>query len=299
MGDQPDVNAVIRSQQFYRLKQVVESPGAIYEIDESALSIYIGPDSDISEVEVTYFNPDEPLGLETATVSVNGPFVGRLDALLKTQVPSTGQPARILVSPSDLVDNAYTPPASYAFGGAASRKFNIPAVVDVIFGLKPQPEIPQVRADRTIRFPNVVYGPAAVGPPNGSTNLIVPIYGRRMVTLDVIGNQLDCQVSLVTLEPGPTTTPRFVTDVGLGVSTNKQVGVVVFRASDAARHGNIYNPAGTVIANVYQESDGPAVPTTTLPRGMADLMLINISDTSGNPGAKFADVFLRLCDRET
>src|SRR5271154_733772 len=99
MAGQPDISAVIRSQQFYRLKEAVESPGSIYEIDESALAIYIGPDSDISEVQVTYFNPDEPLGLETATVSVNGPFVGRLDALLKTTIPSTGQPARILLSP--------------------------------------------------------------------------------------------------------------------------------------------------------------------------------------------------------
>lgn len=297
------VQAVLRSQEYWRLKQIVKSPGDIYEVDESALAIYIGPDSDIAEARIIYFNPDEPTGMESAVVSVNGPFVGRIDSLPITKVPSTGQPARILVSPVDIVDNNYSPPS------LAQRKFNIPALIDLVVAVKRLPDIPSVRADRTLRFPGVPYNTLGSPPSNdGSTDLIVPIYGRRMVTVSVIGNGILGTVSLVNLLPGVATIPRFLGqfEIPATLPALPTVAACVYRASDAGRAGTNYDPAFTPTGS-YVESDtittlpgGAFFPNPTA-RGMADLMIINIAQTPGPivDATRFCDVFVKVCDKET
>ncbi len=305
MPDQ-DINAVTRSQEYYRLKRVVQSPGDIYELTESARAIYIGPDSDIGEVQITYYNPDEPLGLETATVSVNGPFVGRIDSLPLTKVASTGQPAHILISPVDIVDNNYANPFS-----VANRRFNIPAVIDLIIGLKPIDSIPSVRADRTYRFPNVPYNEGADpdGPEgnDGSTDLIIPIYGRRMVTVTTAGGALIMTMGLVTLQPGPANASRILgeTQTPAIIGPAKFLRTAVYRASDAARAGQNFDACGAA-STTYNESDQPGpAPFSGVndngpaPRGMADLLIINLSSSVDSMGTlTFADVYVKLSDRE-
>lgn len=306
MTDQnQDIGAAQRGQEFFRLKEVLQSPGQIFEINESARAIYIGPDSDIAEAQVTYFNPDEPLALETAVVSVNGPLVGRVDSLPVTRVPSTGQPAHLLVNAVDIVDNAYAPPAS-----SAQRQFNIPTVLDLMFALKTLPDIPSVRADRTLRFPQVPYAHGVMAPPtDGSTDLIVPIYGRRMITVSIVAiATIDVSLSLISLLPGNPTVPRQIgafTITGTAPAT-RQVRAAVIRASDAARNGVNFDLAGTP-TTLYAESDQPPDPSAGLGgipvcRGMADLLLINIADSTGAGGPEvtfFADVFVKLADRES
>lgn len=297
-----DIAAVQRGQEYFRLKQTVQSPGDIYELAESTKALYIGPDSDIAEVQVTYFNPDAPnlTSLETAVVSVNGPFVGRVDALNVTTVPTTGQPARILVSPVDIVDNAYVPPGSLAL-----RRFNIPAQLDLIAALRELPSIPEVRADRTLRFPQVPYRGQGVGADDGSTDLLVPIYGRRMTTVQVIGNGIDVNFFLVNLLPGNPTIPRGVGTLHLAatIPVVKTVQAAVFRASDAARQG-VNQSAAFAITGYYEESDQPPKPAggiTSSPavRGMADLLYINIVSVVPGAVTRFADVFVKVADRET
>lgn len=304
----PDVSAVLRSQEFYRLKEAVTSPGSIYELDESARAIYIGPDSDIAEVQVIYYNPDAPLQLETATVSVNGPFIGRIDSLPKTPVSSTGQPARILVSPVDYVDNAYAPP-----GSLAHRRFNIPAIIDVIFALRAPAEVPAVRADRTIRLPAVPYniGNSGGGGNNGSTDILVPLYGRRLATVEFLGSAIDMTMSLVTLQPGALTPiPRILGAISIPAASGgtKFVGCGVYRASDAARNGTLYNAASPpALTGNYFESDMPpndraatGANAAPAPRGVADLLLINIKSNAGSSGAlAYCDVFVQVSDQET
>lgn len=298
-----DVNAVKRSQEYFRLKRTLQSPGDIFELDESSRAIYIGPDSDVGEVQITYFNPDEPLDLETAVVSVNGPFVGRVDTLLATKVSSTGQPARILVNAVDIVDNAYAPAGSLAL-----RRFNVPTKIDLMVALQELPDIPAVRADRTLRFSQVPFDEAGSGGgDDGSTDLLIPIYGRRMATVQVIGNGINVQFYLVTLQPGSTTVPRSLGKMNIIITgpVTPVVGARVIRASDAARQGTTLN-AAFVVTGHYQESDWP--PNAGIlelanpePRGMADLLYLNIANSSvGTPGVtKFCDVYVKLVDRET
>lgn len=299
-----DVQAVIRSQEYFRLKQVVQSPGDIYELDESTRAVYIGPDSDIGEVQMTYFNPDEPNALETAIISINGPFVGRVDALLKTIVPSTSQPARILINPVDIVDNAYVPPLSIA-----ERRFNIPAQIDLIAALKNLPDIPSVRADKTFRFPSVPYTAGQAFPPdNGSTDILLPIYGRRFVTATFL-SPFDVRINffLVTLQPGKNPVPRgigFLT-ISSTIPPSDFTVAAVIRANDAGRQGRNFTNAG-VFDGFYAESDQPEDPLFALSasprsRGLADLLYINIEDTSGVPvpELRFIDMFVKVSDRES
>lgn len=304
-----DVNAVIRSQEYFRLKRVVVSPGDIYELEESTKAIYIGPDSDISEIQVTYFNPDEPNALETAVVATNGPFVGRLDALLKTIVPSTSQIARILINPVDIVDNNYTPPS------IAQRLFRVPAQIDVIAALKELPDIPSVRADKTFRFPSVPFTSNRTIPPDpddGSTDLLVPIYGRRTVTVTAISQRnVELEFSLVTLQPGQNTVPRSIHKMKINatIPPSPQTATMVIRASDASRQGVTYDAAGNN-TGFYEESDeqlGPSVTFwagfTPVPRarGLADLLLINVKypPDGGAVATLFMDLFIKVSDRET
>lgn len=289
-----DVGAVTRSQEFFRLKQIVQSPGDIYELDESAKAIYIGPDSDVSEVLVTYFNPDEPLGLEQAVVSVNGPLVGRIDSLpAKTVVPSTSQPARILVSPVDIVNNEYADPDT-----AATRQYNIPAVIDLFVALKALPDIPQTRADRTIRLPRVPYGPGA-----NSTDIVVPIYGRKMITVNFTGQHGQIVFKLVTLTHGGKNRGRALgAAVALQSSPFDLAQGVVIRASNdlgpnaATISGSYvnYTVPGPVQSGLVDESPLNQV------RGQADLLVMQIV-RPGGPGnvLNFMDIVIRLSDRET
>ena len=287
----PDVNAVLRSQEYYRLKQAVQSPGDIYEVDVSTRAIYIGPDSDISEVRVQYYDPDSPdnLGIVTADVSVNGPFIGRVDADLTTTIPSTSQPARILAFPVDIVNNDYVRPDA-----SPLRILRIPPIIDVIFALQDLPAIPAVRADRTFRLPGVPYGEDAAE----ATDLIIPCYGRRLITVQVIAREeLDISFYLVALQPGngvigfTSNIPVFLgtvnkpASVGMGSTAN-----VVIKASDS----------------VSQVSGATSVPTTytelSLPlpsvKGMNDLLIINLECPTLGPDIGYADVFIKLSDRE-
>jgi hypothetical protein len=167
--------------------------------------------------------------------------------------------------------------------------------------LKPLPAIPEVRSDRTLRFNQVPFDTASAGPDDGSTDLIIPIYGRRLATVDVLSAvNVDVTISLVNLLPGADTAPRSLGALTIPASVPAQVrsGVAVVRASDAARIGNFDAGSGE-----YNESDQPPSPAGVIagaPRGMADLLLVNIKDASGtmNPGTRFVDVFVKVCDRE-
>ena len=326
-----DVSAVQRSQEFYRLKEEIDSQGAIYELNESAKAIYIGPDSDVGEVQVIYYNPDEPTSLETATVSVNGPLVGRVDSLPSSSVSSTGQPARILVSPLDVVKPDYDPGSVFTGGKTASRLVNLPTLIDLMIALKPLPSIPEVRADRTIRLPRVpfVVGDDFPAEENGSTAIIVPSYGRRMITepgllqystTDPLGpiRGVNLWAALVSLTPGSDNpAPRWISGEGQGASSifipaytppgTAASRTVVIRASDASRAGVTMDLTGTT-TGYYFESDAPP-PQQFLgqflggPRGMADLLVLNIEQNQQvappDNGLGYIDLFIKVADRET
>ena len=305
LANQSDaVQAVLRGQEYWRLKQVIQSPGDIFEIDQSTRALYIGPDSDISEVRATYYNPDTPTGLETADISPAGPFVGRFDSLLATTVPSTGQKARLLVSPVAIVSNNYVrpPPSPFAI---PQRSFNIPAQIDLIAALKELPDIPAVRADKTFRFPSVPFETVGAGFTDGSTDLIIPIYGRRLISVQIVapsGTGYDMSFYFAALQPGINTAPNFLGNLQLFPLSNPSTKAAVLKASDSINffNGNTFSaPPGPALIETFSFDAEPSIARG--PKGEADLLIINLLNLPIGvpvPGTKFVDVFIKVSDRE-
>lgn len=206
-------SSVLRAGSFYRLKQELQSPGDIFEIDSSAFAVYVGPDSDLTEYRLTYYDPDAPNELATADISVNGPFVGQLSALLDTKVSGTGTKARLLAQTVDLFQPGFTRGFSIAPFGAA-RSVLVPPKVDLLWSFTPDiPDVPNVRADRTFRFTDVPFDDETAG---GGTDILIPAYGRRTVTIQAqqraSGERVEFEFYKVIFRPGitPSLAPQFI-----------------------------------------------------------------------------------------
>jgi hypothetical protein len=304
LPNQPSSTAeVLANQEFFRIFQPVLSAGDIFEIDSSTRAIYIGPNSDLSEVRLQYYSR-QALGadkMEIADVSVNGPFVGRLDSLLVTPYPNIAQPGRILAYPVDIVDPAYERPTGVL--AVPARRFNVPPRIDLFCALKDLPSIPAVRADRTFRFPRVPFNNDAGLDDDGSTDIVIPIYGRRMVTVQIVTPVLaahETSFFIAALQPGTVQPfPKFLGSIVKAGASVQTTDTVVYRASDQVEQvvgdGVTADPAMPTYA--YQESNRP-LPAC---KGMADLLIINIRPNFDPPppaGYSLLDLFIKVSDRE-
>jgi hypothetical protein len=174
---QPDPTLeVIAGRNTFRINQEVDSGGAIFEIDTSILNAFVGPNSDFSNYAITYYDQQRASGLNQTIVSSDTQFAGRIDALLRTQIPSTGQPARILVQTLN----------NYAPGGPDLQLLDPTEVTvvrptfDFISAIGPIDNPPTKRGDRTFFFPDQPTGGGV-----GTTRqfIAVPIYGRNKITI--------------------------------------------------------------------------------------------------------------------
>lgn len=275
-----DEAAVRQQQDFYRMFTPVVSPGDIWEVDVSARAIYIGPLSDIAEVNVQYADQQAPLGARNAIVSVNGPWVNRLDVDLTQRISSTNQPQRLLISPVDIVNLAYQRPTG---GLVPLRRMMIPPRLDLIFCLGVPQNIPATRPDRTIRLPKVPYGEGAAG----TTDLAIPIYGRRMVSFQFTTAQaFTATFYLVAMQPGQNQYPKLLGSISQALAADVRTSTAVFRASD----------------QVALITDSAAVTYLADPlpsaKGQADMIIVNISRGAGVAGDQYIDMFMKLSDRE-
>lgn len=175
-------NAVRGGQEFFRLFQDLESGGDIYEINTSTKALCVGPQSDLANYTVNFFDSQAPDNIDEINLSINNPVIGRVDALLATKYPTaSGLPARILISPRDLVDNEWLPadfvkpiffplpPTPGDFVAARPR-----SKIDILSYLKDPPALAPLRDDRLHQFPFV---PANASPLRAF--YILPYYGRR------------------------------------------------------------------------------------------------------------------------
>lgn len=164
--------SVLAGLDYFRLVQAL-TPGDIFELDVGAQALAIGPDSDISEVRAQYLDPLNPGGAGIVDVSVARPFIGRLDSLptKSYEVPLLAPPQRgvILISPSEVIINPYTPITA----GAASIIHYPPPVIDFIAYNGVPAQVPPARTPKLIR--SVVTIDSSGDP----TFFVVPIYGRR------------------------------------------------------------------------------------------------------------------------
>ena len=290
--------SVLRSKNAYRLKQELGSQGDIFEIDSSAAAVFVGPDSDLTGYQLTYYDQDAANELQTATISVGGPLVTSVNALLDTRVSQTGQLARILASTTELYQPDYE--RNLGGGNTVLRTIIIPPLVNLVFSFTPDlAGLPSHRADRVIRLYNI----PADGTALNTTDVMIPMYGRRSATVQMLSTQIGWDVTFfqVNFDAAQTDGARFLAQyAGLG-------GVSL---GDAARIDNFQlNTSRDVLQDQDNASAVVSIPapfvnisgaTGSGPVGQMDYLLMNFSTSQGSPGnpALFPAVFIRLSDNE-
>lgn len=172
---------VLASKDFWRLRTPLDSSGDIYELDTSARAFTIGPQSDVPQARVTYFDPQQPGAVQDLIVSIDAPFIGRIDALLDEAYPTTGggggatsapSAARAFISPVDIIQNAYRP----QFLIAGENLFYPQPQLDFITYLSSEPAgVPAKREAKEYRL----LVPIAGGGPTNSAWFVIPHYGRK------------------------------------------------------------------------------------------------------------------------
>lgn len=171
---QPNSNLpAINGQNAWRLTTPLFG-GDIYESEQGAQAFAIGPNSDISDVVVSYFDDTQsPTYMSQIEVTPQRPFIGavpsRLDPSAKYQ-PS-GRQGRIFITPRNIYNPNWVP-RLYNIGNQDKFRPIIP-VLDFIQYFTQPPSIP-VRDDRIYDFENF----QIPNPGTGTLWVAVPFFGR-------------------------------------------------------------------------------------------------------------------------
>lgn len=210
----PASQTVRDSQELYRLTTELDTSGDIYEIDVSSKALAIGPNSDIAAVNAYYYylNNVSNQVVHPVTVSVNSPFVGRVDARNDPSAKYPGRiPGRILVTPADIV-----PPIGWTPLNANPATDIISVIrprIDLLTYFSPPSAIAERRADFFTRGRLTILGGG------GGTWIAIPFYRRKFLSVRVVntgalaGRSLELIGNAFTLN----TTSR-VYEVSLGVT---------------------------------------------------------------------------------
>lgn len=163
---------VLEGQEFFRLFTELDSSGDVYEMDVSAKAFVIGPQSDIARVRVTYWDPILRGNSQSFVVSVDDPFLGRVDAFDTNKYPLVNTQGRILISPEDILENSWRP--SNVAGVVAFQ----PPRIDLLAYLSPPPAVPSKRADFKQE------GRLQIGA-SGTSSLVYPYYRRKFASVQI------------------------------------------------------------------------------------------------------------------
>jgi hypothetical protein len=165
---QPSSDTYVRNgYDYFRLRTMLSSPGDIYESLESGNALAIGPESDIANVNVNYFDDQATNQLQQTAVSPLRSFAGRIDAQIASTYAPSQRPGRILFWPADIYDPNFKP---RAFTTGDVMNFQAP-VLDVIQYFAPPPTLVPQRIDKSFVFQNYSTSNTAW--------IVIPFYGRK------------------------------------------------------------------------------------------------------------------------
>jgi hypothetical protein len=156
----------------YRIRTPLASAGDIYESEQSAVALSLGPDSDLDQIFCAYFDPfNGPTFLNTAAIPQQG-YLSRVDARLDAQYQPAGRPGRLFFYPANIFDPNYTP---LTFNAANDKIIIETPILDVIqhFSVPAVPP-PAKRNNKLFQYKGQSLTPAG---PNTSW-IVVPFYGR-------------------------------------------------------------------------------------------------------------------------
>jgi hypothetical protein len=155
------------------------SPGDIYESEQSGHALALGPQSDVANINVAYFDDQVPTFVNQTQIGPRRSFVGRIDARNTDTYAPTNRPGRVFFWPADLYDPSYIP--AFQGGGQPDQVTFITPIIDVIQYFSPQPSLVPARNDKTFRFTDVPFAIGGEGQREGW--LIVPYWGRQSAAI--------------------------------------------------------------------------------------------------------------------
>jgi hypothetical protein len=180
--------ALLEELEFFRLNTSLISPGDIYESVQSARAVAIGPDSDISRVNVAYFDETvastlmNQIGLSPDRAVVSLLPARNNDTYMPVINPANDaeniRPGRILIYPAEFFDPSYRP----QLAAAGDNVTFIAPFLDVLMFFKNPGAVTGRRVDKIFYFPEVPFDAGV-----GNTWLIVPYYGRKYGHISTLG----------------------------------------------------------------------------------------------------------------
>lgn len=180
---QPNTDAyAISGYDFLRIKAYLSNSqgmGDLYFSQQGCHMITVGPDSDIAQVQVGYFDDQSaPTLLSQIMLTPDRPFPGNLLARNTTPYMPAAQAGRILIWPQDLYDPNYLPAG---FNPITDKIVLEVPILDVIQYFKPQDVMPAVRADKVFYYQTLPFG-------SRDTYVLIPFYGRRYAHIQAKNN---------------------------------------------------------------------------------------------------------------
>jgi hypothetical protein len=174
---QPDANKYSTSGSgFFRLNTRLLSDGDIYDSQQGAHGLSIGPDSDLSKINVAYFDPQHTSLMNLVSISPARPFPGFIQAANESGLytPSS-RPGRILIWPDENWNVDFLPAGLDQ--NTMRYDYAIP-ILDVVEYFSPLGLNP-ARNDKQYDFQKIPWKTAA----GGTWFYLFPWYGRRFASI--------------------------------------------------------------------------------------------------------------------
>lgn len=176
----------INGYKFFRLNTKLISDGDIYESAQGAQGFAIGPDSDISKVNIAYFDDQlEGNFMNQVAISPERPFPGLIAARNDAKYMPAGRPGKTLIWPDELYNPTWDPD----FIDIAGRvDFEVP-VLDVVQYFSPSGlAMTGGRNDKEYWYDFINAPAAGVGVTNAWV-VVIPFYGRRFASIMINNGQ--------------------------------------------------------------------------------------------------------------
>jgi hypothetical protein len=165
----PDQYAV-NTYGFIPFSTPLSSPGDIYESPQSGGAFAVGPNSDIANVRMAYFDDQATPGfMQFVTLSPRRALVGTVNARNEASYAPSARPGKILFWAEDIYDPNYRPTGFVA--NTDHIEFIAP-VIEVYEYLKMPTSLGPARIDKEFVFQNYNFNA-------GVFYLVVPYYGRK------------------------------------------------------------------------------------------------------------------------
>jgi hypothetical protein len=173
----------VRGYQYFRLNTLLTSPGDIYESAQSGHGVAVGPESDLANINVAYFDDQVVTFMAHTSVSPARAFVGRIDARNDAVYVPANRAGKILFWAADIYDPNYRPISKPAAFNPATDAINFVAPrLDVIEYFKPLGSVTPGRDDREHVFQNY---PVVLG----RFFLVLPYYGRKYAYIELTNRE--------------------------------------------------------------------------------------------------------------